>query len=108
MSPYTHLVAWATSHGAIVPSSLSLRSSPDTGGSIHTSVAIPAGTQLFHIPPALVITPAKARAALLELADDSFSVHQRMCAFIALERHKEDSFWAPYLNALPKRIKTPV
>jgi hypothetical protein len=101
------LVAWATSHGAIVPSTLDFPSSPHSGSCIQTSVAVPAGTPLFHIPPALVINPAKARVALPDLDDDSFSTHQRMCTFIALERRKADGFWRPYFAAVPETFRTP-
>ena len=99
---YRDLLGWARSHGAIIPSTLLFPSEPY--GHCRTSVPIPKGTQLFHIPHKIIITPAIATAALPQLKD--WPVHERVCAFLATERRK-DGFWKEYLRSLPRKFRTP-
>jgi hypothetical protein len=101
-SRYENLLSWARSNGAIVPDTLTFPSSPY--GHCQSTIPIPAGTALFHIPHSLLITPAVADTALPQLHD--LPVHARVCSFIALERQKH-GFWREYLESLPKKVDTP-
>lgn len=101
-SKYNKLLLWARSNGATIPDTLLLLSEPH--GHIRTTVPIEPGTPLFHVPHALFITSDVAAKALPQLK--GCSVHARMCAFIALERHK-DGFWRDYLDSLPTTFTTP-
>ena len=101
-SPYEALLSWARSHGAIIPETVLFLSTPY--GYCQSTVPIPAGTALFHIPHSLLITPSVADHALPEL--HLLPVHARVCAFIALERRK-DGFWKAYFEALPEKFDTP-
>src|SRR5579859_3867514 len=101
-STYDNLLSWARSNGAIIPSTLTFLSTPY--GHCQSTVPIPAGTSLFHIPHSLLITPRAADTALPQL--NTLPVHARVCAFIALERRK-DGFWKDYLRSLPEKFETP-
>ena len=102
-SKYDSLVSWARCNGAIIPESLSFPSKPQ--GHCITTSSIEKSTQVFHIPHEILITPARATAALPAL--ENSSVHERMCAFIALEKRKEDGFWKAYFDAVPETFTTP-
>ena len=99
---YEKLLSWARSHGAVIPDTLIFPSEPY--GHCRTIVPIERGTQLFHIPHNIILTPAVATTALPQLCN--VSVHAMMCCFIALERDKE-GFWKDYLDSLPRSFSTP-
>ena len=99
---YDKLVSWARCHGAIIPETLIFPVEPN--GHCRTTVSVVPGTQLFHIPHSILMTPLAARTALLKLRD--VPVHELMCTFIALERRK-DGFWKDYLDSLPQEFTTP-
>src|SRR5277367_1950034 len=99
---YRDLLAWARSHGATIPSTLLFLSEPY--GHCRTTIPLPPGTHLFHIPHTLIITPAVATAALPQLKDAP--VHERLCAFVAVER-RAGGFWKEYLRSLPRWVRTP-
>ena len=100
---YTNLLSWARSNGAIIPESLVFPSTPY--GHCRTTIPIIAGTNLFHIPHKILLTPTVAAIALPQLHD--VSAHTMLSAFIALEIGKDGGFWKKYLDSLPKEVRTP-
>ena len=99
---YVPLLKWARSNGAIIPESLSFPQSPQ--GHCRTSVSVPKGTRLFHIPHNIIITRTVAIYALPQLLNQS--IHAQICGFLAHQRRKE-GFWKPYLDSLPEKFETP-
>jgi hypothetical protein len=99
---YDNLLSWARSNGAVIPENLIFLSKPY--GHCRSTTSIPPGTQLFHIPHSLLITPAVASKALPQL--NEHSVHARLCAFLGTERRKQ-GFWKGYLESLPEKFTTP-
>jgi hypothetical protein len=99
---YHNLLSWARSNGAVISENIIFPSEPY--GHCQSTTPIPRGTQLFHIPHSLLITPAVATTALPQL--NSYSVHARLCSFIATER-RQQGFWKDYLDSLPEKFTTP-
>jgi hypothetical protein len=99
---YDRLLSWARSNGAIISEKIIFPSEPY--GHCQSISPIPTGTQLFHIPHSLLITPAVAITALPQLK--SYPVHTRLCSFLATERRNQ-GFWKDYLDLLPEKFTTP-
>jgi N-lysine methyltransferase SETD6 len=100
---YSKFVSWARSNGAIIPDTLTFPSN-DGEASVQTTIPVEKGTQLFHLPHSILITQAKCASCLPQLAP--FSVHEKICAFVANERHCNE-FWKPYFECLPCQFTTP-
>lgn len=99
---YDSLISWARSNGAVISENIIFPSEPY--GYCQSTTPIPPGTQLFHIPHSLLITPAVATTALPQLKN--YSVHTRLCSFLATER-RDQGFWKDYLDSLPETFTTP-
>jgi len=100
---YDNLVSWARSNGAIIPETLIFPSEPY--GHCRTTATVPQGTQLFHLPHKIIITPEVARRKFPPLRFEN--VHIQLCTFIASQRRKE-GFWKDYFDSLPERFTTPL
>lgn len=99
---YDKLLLWARFNGAIIPETLLFPSHPY--GHCRTTIPIEPGTQLFHIPHKILLTPTVATTAFPQL--QTVPVRARICAFIALERAKQ-GFWKEYFDSLPQEFSTP-
>ncbi|KAI8645189.1 hypothetical protein BD408DRAFT_450306 [Parasitella parasitica] len=76
-------------------------------GCVYTTQRVEENENFAAVPFKLCITEKLARKALPDLGSFSGRVVQTL--YLLLQRHlREDSFYWPYINILPKVIKTPL
>lgn len=70
---------------------------------------IPAGTELLRCPHTCALTIAAARKTFPQSFIDTVTPHGILCFFLAQQKILgEKSFYAPYINVLPKKFMTPL
>lgn len=74
-----------------------------------STAPIPAGAELLCCPHSCALSISAARKAFPQSFIDAVTPHGLLCFFLAQQRILgEKSFYAPYINVLPKEFTTPL
>lgn len=104
------LVKWLIDGGATFPKIQMRFYSQDYRG-VHSTSFIPKDECLLFVPKSHIITLEMAKASpiglkMVEANLDLLSPkHSFLTTYILQERRKPDSFWLPYLNILPEKLR---
>lgn len=100
-----HLTEWLESKGARL-SNLCLCIYGDGERGVHARAPLQKGQIVLEVPLRLILTEQVARVSAIGRQVEAsgmtrLSSHSHLAACLLQEKHAKDSFWAPYIAALP-------